>query len=496
VPSSTRFRIGFNISYLTNLTFVDAANQPVAPGRIASITLRSPHRQVYSFDHVQPEWLPATSVIQDGNGLKTTVIPYSVEDVTVDGVSVVERGQQHFELATPSAPRIALKLYAVHVSGHDALYRFALGSGAYLQHSDGFIEYQPFDDGGMATFRALPIATYRIGATGGPGLARSRVFDLTPGRTIRLGVMSYLDFATIVAVAGLLALIVFVSVPRRLRRRLVRRHPKPADFVRPVWQRPYAVRLGYLSLAGTLAIGFILTRQQAPGIGDPAKGVSAPTVLVARAVATPVGTAGTATTGQPAQPEPTAPVSVPSMVDPIFSTVWRGNGGSNTFGNARGASFEDVDPASGQQRTIQYFDRARLEFHPEFEGTPYQVQLGRLGVEEAMLRGLTGTEPFRRLAESSVLGTPDCEYFAETGHRLCGRFGDYWHTHGLKLGDSHTVSFRESLALLGYPISEEFTDPESGLTVQYFERARLEYHPDKAGTPDEVSTGSLNVGSP
>jgi hypothetical protein len=184
------------------------------------------------------------------------------------------------------------------------------------------------------------------------------------------------------------------------------------------------------------------------------------------------------------------------MVDPIFSTVWRGNGGSNTFGNARGASFEDVDPASGQQRTIQYFDRARLEFHPEFEGTPYQVQLGRLGVEEAMLRGLTGTEPFRRLAESSVLGTPDCEYFAETGHRLCGRFGDYWHTHGLKLGDSHTVSFRESLALLGYPISEEFTDPESGLTVQYFERARLEYHPDKAGTPDEVSTGSLNVGSP
>ena len=39
------------------------------------------------------------------------------------------------------------------------------------------------------------------------------------------------------------------------------------------------------------------------------------------------------------------------------------------------------------------------------------------------------------------------------------------------------ISYRESPALFGYPISDEFTDPATGLTVQYFERQRLEYHP-------------------
>lgn len=496
VPSRNRFRIGFNVSYLTNLTFVDAANQPVAPGRIASITLRSPHRQVYTFDHVQPEWLPATTVIQDANGLKTTAIAYWVEEVTVDGVPVVDRGQQHFKLAAPSAPRISLNLYSLHVRGHDALYRFPLGTGAYLQHPDGYIEYQPFDSSGVATFTALPIATYRIGVAGGPGLARSQVFDLIPGRVVRPVVVSYLDLATIATVGGLLALIVLVSVPGRLRRRTLRLHPKPVDFVRPARQRPYAVQLGYLSLAGMLAIGFILTRQHAPGIGDPTKGAPAATVLVSQRGSATAEAGSIGIRSQPAQPEPTASVAVPSVVSPIFASVWRSSGGSKTFGDARGGSFEEVDPASGQQRTVQYFDRARLESHPEFEGTPYQVQLGRLGEEEAMLRGLVDTEPFRKLAKSTVLSTPDCEYFAATGHQLCGRFRDYWHTHGLKLGDSNAISFRESLALLGYPISEEFTDPNSGLTVQYFERARLEYHPDRAGTPDEVIAGNLNVGSP
>ena len=49
------------------------------------------------------------------------------------------------------------------------------------------------------------------------------------------------------------------------------------------------------------------------------------------------------------------------------------------------------------------------------------------------------------------------------------------------------------LARFGYPISEEHQelDPESGklYTVQWFERARFEYHPENAGTPYEVELG-------
>ncbi len=30
---------------------------------------------------------------------------------------------------------------------------------------------------------------------------------------------------------------------------------------------------------------------------------------------------------------------------------------------------------------MQYFERARLELHPELAGTPYAVQIGHLGVQ-------------------------------------------------------------------------------------------------------------------
>ena len=59
-------------------------------------------------------------------------------------------------------------------------------------------------------------------------------------------------------------------------------------------------------------------------------------------------------------------------------------------------------------------------------------------------------------------------YFPATGHNLTGGFLRAWWERG-------------QVALFGYPISEELT--EDGRTVQYFERARLEYHPDQQGTP-------------
>ena len=80
----------------------------------------------------------------------------------------------------------------------------------------------------------------------------------------------------------------------------------------------------------------------------------------------------------------------------------------------------------------------------------------------------------------------------QTGHWLCNGFRDYWNSHGLEFGD-RGVSYRESLALFGYPISEEYVDPATGTTMQYFERARLEFHPDNPA-PYKVELGLL--GSP
>lgn len=40
--------------------------------------------------------------------------------------------------------------------------------------------------------------------------------------------------------------------------------------------------------------------------------------------------------------------------------------------------------ADGFAYRVQYFERARLEYHPQYAGTPYEVQLGLLGT--ALLR--------------------------------------------------------------------------------------------------------------
>ncbi|MEO8288940.1 MAG: hypothetical protein ABI670_21200, partial [Chloroflexota bacterium] len=38
-------------------------------------------------------------------------------------------------------------------------------------------------------------------------------------------------------------------------------------------------------------------------------------------------------------------------------------------------------PTDGKTYLVQYFERNRLEYHPENKGTPFEVLLGLLGVQ-------------------------------------------------------------------------------------------------------------------
>ncbi len=128
-----------------------------------------------------------------------------------------------------------------------------------------------------------------------------------------------------------------------------------------------------------------------------------------------------------------------------------------------------LDPESG--RLVQYFERARIEVSPD---NPADIQLTASG---SIL-----TEGRRDLAFRPLQDAPanDPAYFAETGYRISDTFYDFWKTHG-------------DVELLGYPISrvliERLDGP--GRLVQYFERARLEYYPEFAGTPRAIQMGHL-----
>jgi hypothetical protein len=62
-----------------------------------------------------------------------------------------------------------------------------------------------------------------------------------------------------------------------------------------------------------------------------------------------------------------------------------------TFGYPRSEQFEEVNQADGKSYLVQYFERNRIEHHPENAGTQYEFLLGLLGVEH--FKALYGFTP-------------------------------------------------------------------------------------------------------
>lgn len=154
-----------------------------------------------------------------------------------------------------------------------------------------------------------------------------------------------------------------------------------------------------------------------------------------------------------------------------FKRYWEANGGLPIFGYPISEEFAERGD-DGLDYTAQYFERYRFELHPE-NPWPYQVQLSRIG--DAILK-IQGRDWFTFPKTGSQ---PGCMFFAETGQSVCGAFLSYWRASGLEFDGRSGKSIAESLALYGLPLSGpqvEEVAPGVFLTVQWFERARLEDH--------------------
>ncbi len=161
-----------------------------------------------------------------------------------------------------------------------------------------------------------------------------------------------------------------------------------------------------------------------------------------------------------------------------FRAYWQAHGGLAINGFPISEEFAERNLTDDKIYTVQYFERSRFEYHPELAGTKYEVLLGQLG--RLLTSGREGEPPFQRIA--AFPNNRDRLYFPETGHSLSFGFRGYWERNG-------------GLAQFGYPITEEFAErnPTDGktYTVQYFERARFEFHPELQYTPYEVLLGLL-----
>lgn len=163
-------------------------------------------------------------------------------------------------------------------------------------------------------------------------------------------------------------------------------------------------------------------------------------------------------------------------------SFWEQNGGLAVFGFP--ISAEEASTIEGKTVQSQLFERNRLELHPENQA-PYDVLLGRLGVDRLVQQGRDWSTFPKSTAQ------PDCRFFAETGHNVCGAILATWRAHGLKVGSSAT-SEAAHIALFGLPLSDAQSETIDGkeYTVQWFERARFELHPENQ-PPYNVLLGLL-----
>jgi hypothetical protein len=162
---------------------------------------------------------------------------------------------------------------------------------------------------------------------------------------------------------------------------------------------------------------------------------------------------------------------------------WEQNGGLPVFGFPTGPQQEVL--IEGKPFQAQNFERNRLELHPENQ-RPYDVLLGRLGADRLVQQNRDWfTFPKSEAREG-------CRFFPETGHNICGAILAYWRANGLEFDGRSGKSEAESLALFGLPLSDEMPELIEGreYTVQWFERARFELHPENQ-PPYNVLLGLL-----
>jgi Flp pilus assembly protein TadD len=154
-----------------------------------------------------------------------------------------------------------------------------------------------------------------------------------------------------------------------------------------------------------------------------------------------------------------------------FLKYWTDHGAVKRQGFPISGEFQEVSDINGKPYTVQYFERAVYEYHPENQ-PPYDVLLSLLGTIQYKARYPKGVPELEELDTLPPEMKPEGgALFPQTGKEVRGIFLNYWLDNGGPLQ-------------YGYPISNAFVERSQldGVEriVQYFERSIFEFHPENA----------------
>lgn len=500
-PSTRRLQAGLLISNQVSFAFVDPLGSQVAPGRVSSVTLRSNTGTIYVFEDVGPQWVHANMLAQRSQGtISSSPVSYALQSVFIDGSNVVNESQQRFDVVTNTYWTMDVLLFSATMQARDAFFGFPVGSGFRLNYPDGQTVDVPADQQAAARVDALARGHYEMGVTGAPGLAPPAPVAMVRDQDVTFKVITWFDIvfvavAAFAIAAGLLAVgrsKAFIRFHRRSR--LHRLLPSSLSWLTLSTVLMLAISLGLLVSSYAKTVGSVssgdahravaLERESRQEIPQPAAipqaeqtpndDIDASTASRASAGYVPVMASASNITHR------SSTTTAEPEVDRLFKRFWTTNGGAAVLGAPVTGVFFD----SSTGYVSQGFEYVLLEHHPRRLKSENRIQLRLLGTIHARWHA-----PAEMVQPEEGKQPEVCRHFKATDADVCGLILEYWMANGLNLGDPG-VSYRESLALFGYPVGEQFTDPDSGWVVQYFQRARLEYQPDDPGSLRRAPLGT------
>jgi hypothetical protein len=193
------------------------------PSRVTAVTVKSDTGQLVNLALAGPTWLDGMRPVYHHSALSAQPAIYSLQSIIVRGTNVVDAGRQTFKPALNNTPTFITQFHDLVITGHDALFKSAVGKQAIVTFPDGSKQTLTMNAQHSATLLNLPRGTYSVVIKAGTAIVATDQFVLSKDKTADIAVISAVDLLVLGSAAFGVAVALLALGRHRWRYRLVRR---------------------------------------------------------------------------------------------------------------------------------------------------------------------------------------------------------------------------------------------------------------------------------
>jgi hypothetical protein len=200
-------RAALNVYNLVHMRFTKANGKPIDPHLITKVVIKASHGVVTTYkgrEIERPHWVQSSRVVPTQGGLLNKALYYTIRAVQIHGSNVINVGQQKYFPLYKQKWDIHTLFYPAHISVHDGIFHFPIGSKVRLVYPDGYVQTAELGAGASRTI-IVPRGAYKISILGA-GLATVSPLTMTRPQVLEIEFISYLDIVFVLLILAALGL--------------------------------------------------------------------------------------------------------------------------------------------------------------------------------------------------------------------------------------------------------------------------------------------------